>query len=470
MSMAADEGKDAEKIKQLKKSLSRSTESAWAKIDEKSVESVAKDYLGFIVKAKTERSASREIVARLEKAGFSNAEDAKKVSPGDRLYVHYREKVALAIVVGSEPERVRIVGSHLDSPRLDLKPNPLIEGEGLALLKTHYYGGVKKYQWTNTDLALYGVIHAENGERHEFSIGEQEGEPRFIVSDLLPHLAQKQMEKSGKDLVEAEQLAVFAGHVPYPLEGDEASPKLALLRYLHKTYGLTERDFPYAELTLVPAGGPSEIGFDRALIAAYGHDDKSCAYASMRAILETKKPKRTAVALWIDKEEIGSDGDTGAQSFALARMLSDVYGKIDGAGDDVWKLLHDAEALSADVTAAVNPNFTDVHDTHNAARLGRGVAVEKYTGAGGKYSANDASAEYLDEVRRIFAKAGVVTQSGGLGKVDLGGGGTIAKFLSRYGTRTVDCGPAVLGMHSPREVLSKADLHEAYRAYKAFYS
>lgn len=466
--MPQDAEKDAEKIKQLKKSLQRPTESAWAKLDAARVDAVATDYMDFIAKAKTERAASREIVARLKKAGFTDAESAKTVKAGDKLYVHYRGKVAMALVIGSEPERIRIVGSHLDSPRLDLKPNPVIEGQQVALLKTHYYGGVKKYQWTNTDLALYGVIHDSSGTKYEFSIGEKDDDPRFSVSDLLPHLAQKQMEKNGRELVEGEQLAVFAGHVPYPLEGDDASQKLALLKLLNERYSLVEQDFAYAELTLVPAGGPREIGFDKALIAAYGHDDKVCAYASLRAILETETPTRTAVSLWIDKEEIGSDGDTGAQSFALARILAPIYAKM-GGSIDVWQLLHDAEALSADVTAAVNPNFSDVHDEHNAARVGRGVVFEKYTGSGGKYSANDASAEYLNEIRQVLTSAGVVHQSGGLGKVDLGGGGTIAKYLSRYGTRTVDMGPAVLGMHSPREIVSKADVHEAYRAYKAFW-
>ena len=453
-------------IKQLKESLSKTTTSSWAHASHESVEAVAHDYMAFLAQAKTERVASREIVKRLEAAGFSNLKDAEALAAGDRVYVHYREKAVLGFIVGTSAQNLRIIGSHLDSPRLDLKTNPVIENQGIALLKTHYYGGVKKYQWTNVDLALYGVIHTKDGAKHEFSLGEAPEEPRFFVSDLLPHLAQKQMEKNGRELVEAEQLAVYAASIPHPLEGDDASTKLALLKHLNEAYGLVEDDFGYAELTLVPAGVPSEIGFDRSLIAGYGHDDKVCAYTSLRALIETNKPAQSAAALWIDKEEIGSDGDTGAQSYALARMLEDIYAKI--GTHDVMRILHDAQALSADVTAAIDPNFPDVHDAHSAPRIGRGIVIEKYTGAGGKYSANDASAEYLNEIRQLLKDVPHQT-SGGLGKVDLGGGGTIAKYLSRYGVRTVDAGPAVLGMHAPREIVSKVDVHETYRAYKAFW-
>jgi aspartyl aminopeptidase len=457
-------------IKDLKKSLYRSKESTWARVEHDQVRAFAEEYMAFLAKAKTERAASREIVKRLEEAGFVDAETAQSIAVGDRIYLHYREKAVIALVIG-DPEEVRIIGSHLDSPRLDLKPNPLIESEGLALFKTHYYGGVKKYQWTNTDLALYGVIHTKDGVKHELCLGESPGEPRLLVSDLLPHLAQKQLEKNGKELVEAEQLAVYAANIPYPLEGDESSVKLALLKHLNETYGLVEEDFGYAELTLVPAGTPSFIGFDKSLIGAYGHDDKVCAYTSLRALIETKNPAHTALALFIDKEEIGSDGDTGAQSYALARMLESIYAKLEtDRSRDVLSILHDAKALSADVTAAIDPNFPDVHDVHGAPRVGRGLVIEKYTGAGGKYSANDASAEYLAQIRAIMNAHEVPIQaSGGLGKVDLGGGGTIAKFLSRYGTRTVDAGPAVLGMHAPREIISTIDVYGSYLAYKAFY-
>ena len=461
----ADDG-----IKKLKESIYTQKTSAWARADHKAVEQLAGDYMTFLPEAKTERSASREIVRRLEQAGFRDVTRAKSVQRGDRLYIHYRHKAVLGIVIGEHYDSVRIIGSHLDSPRLDLKPSAISESKSLAYFKTHYYGGVKKYQWTNTDLALHGVIHTKEGEPRTFALGEAQGEPRFLVSDLLPHLAQKQLEKNGKELVEAEQLCAYAMHIPHPLEGDESSVKLALLTHLNETYGLVEDDFSYAELSLVPAGGPSEIGFDKALIASYGHDDKVCAYTSLIALIETEDPQHTAVALWIDKEEIGSDGDTGAQSFALARMLEQVYDHIEG-DHDVMRILHDARALSADVTAAYDANFPDVHDETIAPHLGRGIVLEKYTGSGGKYSANDASAEYLNDVRHVMNAAGVSLQaSGGLGKVDLGGGGTIAKFLSRYGVLTVDAGPAVLGMHAPREILSKVDLYETYRAYKAFWN
>ena len=459
--------KEKSKHQKLKEKLFRKKESAWKTADKK-VHVFAEEYMQFLAKSKTERTASREIVAVLKKKGFEDIEKKKKLAAGDKVFLLQKNKSVIAAVIGKKHDSMHLVGSHIDSPRLDIKPNPLYEDKGLALMKTHYYGGIKKYQWVNTDLALYGVIHTKKGKQIEWTIGEKDDDPRFLVSDLLPHLSKKQMEKSGSDIIDGEQLNIYLGNIPVDDKEVKEKVKLAVLKHLNDAYGLIEEDFSFAELTFVPADAPREIGFDRSLIAGYGHDDKSCSFANLRALLDAK-PTRTAVAYFSDKEEIGSMGNTGAHSYILLDFAEILVQKLK-LKKSAKQLLKNSKAVSADVTAAVNPSFSEVHDERNASHLGYGISIEKYTGAGGKYGANDASAEYMQEIRALLDEHNIVWQTGEIGKVDQGGGGTIALYLSRYGMDTVDAGPAVLGMHSPREVLSKVDLYEAYRFYKAFFS
>lgn len=459
------------KYQKLQDKLFREKKSAWVPLerDKSKIFKFAESYKKFLANSKTERTAVKTIVSELKKTGFKDIHNVKKLNPGDKIYLNHKGKSIIAAVIGKNHNSVRLLGSHLDSPRLDVKPHPVYEEKGLSLMKTHYYGGIKKYQWTNVDLALYGVIHTKKGKKIEFSVGEKEDEQRFIVSDLLPHLAKKQLEKPGYEIVEGEQLNVYLGNIPVDDKKVKEKIKLNILDSLNKKYGITEEDFNFAELNFVPAEKPKDIGFDRSLIAGYGHDDKAGSYASLRAIVETKNPETTIVSYFSDKEEIGSTGDTGAYSFVLldfAEMLTKKLSLKISASE----LLRISKAISADVGSGVNPSFSDVHEEKNAALLGNGVIIEKYTGAGGKYSANDASAEYMQEIREVLSKNNINWQIGELGKVDVGGGGTIALFLSRYGMDTIDIGPPVLGMHSPREVLSKVDLYETYRAYKAFFS
>ncbi|NTV22761.1 MAG: aminopeptidase [Nanoarchaeota archaeon] len=450
-----------------KPELLRKKESAWLSNPAGAVQSFAEDYKGFLAVAKTERSATREIIRRLEKLGFMDIEMMMTLKEGDKVFFNIKDKSVIAMKVGKETDGLMIIGSHLDSPRLDIKPNPLYEANNLALMKTHYYGGVKKYQWTNVDLAMYGVAYTKEGVKHEFSIGEKDDEPRFLVSDLLPHLAKKQMEKTGNEIVEAEQLNVFVGNIPVKDKDAKDKVKMAVLELLNRKYGMIEEDFSFAELNFVPAGTPRDIGFDKALISGYGHDDKSATFANLRALLDSKS-KNTAVAYFSDKEEIGSVGNSGAASFVLLDFAEIVVKKL-GLSISPKELLVNSKAVSADVSSALDPNFPEVSDEKNATQLGFGVTIEKYTGSGGKYSANDAHAEYMNEIRKILQKNKVTWQTSELGKVDIGGGGTIALYMSRFGMDTVDAGPGVFGMHSPREILSKVDLYEAYKFYKGFF-
>jgi aspartyl aminopeptidase len=438
---------------------------AWNDI--KKIFSFSEDYKGFLADSKTERTATKTILGMLKEAGYKDIEKLKTLAAGDRIYLNYKDKSVICGIIGNTNDRINLIGSHIDSPRLDLKPNPVFEANGMALLKTHYYGGIKKYQWTNVELAMHGVIFTKDGKKVEISIGEKDEEPRFIVSDLLPHLAKKQLEKTGNEIVEAEQLNVFIGNIP--VEGDDIKEKVKLyiLKLLNDKYGIIEEDFSFAELHFVPAGPPRDIGFDKSMISAYGHDDKACAFASLRALLDIKKPSITAIAYFSDKEEIGSMGNTGAYSFILLDFAELLVSKL-GLGITAKSMLRNSRAISADVSTAIDPNFPDVFEERNTAKLGFGTVIEKYTGSGGKYSANDASAEYMKEIRELIDKNKINYQSAELGKIDIGGGGTIALYLSRFGMDTVDIGPGVLGMHSPREVISKADLYESYRLYKAF--
>jgi aspartyl aminopeptidase len=446
--------------------LMRKRTSAWQK-DTSKVFKFAEGYMEFLAKAKTERAATKVIAATLEKNGFKELSKSKTLKAGDKVYHNQKGKSIIAAVIGKQNDRFNLVGSHIDSPRLDLKPNPLFEDSSIALLKTHYYGGIKKYQWVNVDLALYGVIHTKDGKKIELCIGEEDDEPRFLMSDLLPHLSKKQMEKKADEIIEGEQLNIFIGNIPLEAKEGKEKVKANILKILNRDYGIVEDDFSFAELNFIPAGKPREIGFDRSLIAGYGQDDKSCSYANLMSILDVKTPAATAIAYFSDKEEIGSYGNTGAQSYILLDFAEQLVQKL-GLKSSPKEMLRQSKAISADVSAGLDPSFHESHEERNAAIIGEGVVIEKYTGSGGKYSANDTHAEYMNEIRQLMLKNDVRFQASEIGKIDIGGGGTIALYLSRFGMDTVDAGPAVLGMHSPREIISKVDLYESYKLYRAF--
>ncbi|HOX28154.1 MAG TPA: aminopeptidase [bacterium] len=456
----------------LEKKLSMERKSAWSIYSDSEVKKIfsfCEDYKNFLSESKTERQCIAEIISELSDADFTPIEKMKKIKPGSRGYVEFKSKSLVAFIAGADMEQFRIVGSHVDSPRLDLKPAPLFEDSELALFKTHYYGGIKKYHWVNLPLALHGVVFAKNGRKISVSIGEEPGEPKFIVPDLLPHLASEQMKKTASKAVEGEDLNVLAGNIPVRDEKVKKKIKFNILKKLYDKYGITEEDLIFAELELVPAGAPADIGMDGAMVGAYGQDDKVCAYTSLRALLELKgAPAHTAVSLFVDKEEIGSYGDTGAESFLL-RSFAERYSAAAGAACSPERMLEASKAISADVTAALDPNFKSVSDPANASYLGCGVSVEKYGGSGGKYNSQDAHAEYMAFIRVVLDKNKIPWQTGELGRIDIGGGGTIAMLLSRYGMDCVDAGPCLLGMHSPCEVASKADIYSAFKLYNSFF-
>ena len=455
----------------LQEKLFLEKKSSWLKFNEterKDIFKFADDFKNFIRNAKTERLCVAKVAEILEKNGFKEISNLKSAKVGDRFYKNVKGKSILAAIVGSNPNSFQLIGSHVDSPRLDLKPHPIYEDSELALMKTHYYGGVKKYHWVNTPLALHGIALTKSGQKVSIHIGENDDEPKFIIPDLLPHLAKNQMERKASSTIEGEELNIIVGHLPLNDEKIKEKIKFTLMNHLHQKYGLIEEDFVCADLELVPAGKPVDIGFDRALLAAYGQDDKVCVYTSLRALLDTKNNEHTALALFADKEEIGSVGDTGAASLILENFAYQ-YLNLLGLKINVSTLLESSKSISADVTGGMDPNFKDVNDPLNVSFLGHGISVEKYGGGGGKYSTNDAHAEYMGYMRLLLDKNKISWQTGELGKIDLGGGGTIAMYLSKYGMDCVDAGPCVLAMHSPYEVTSKADVYSAYLLYKVFF-
>lgn len=444
------------------------------------LEDYSRDYMDFLSTAKTERMAVDIIVEEAEKAGFRDLSMAMEegIKPGDKVYRVNKNKMVVLFVVGQDLTLgMDIVGSHIDVPRLDLKPLPLAEDDkvNMAYLKTHYYGGVKKYHWTNLPLALHGVVFTKEGEKVDIHIGEKEDDPVFYINDLLIHLSRKQLEKKADTVIEGEQLQVVIGSDSSGQDDKVKEPiKANILAYLKKEYGIEEDDFQCAEIEVVPAGPAREVGFDRSLIAGHGHDDRICSFANLRGLLDRKEgvPDRTKVALFVDKEEIGSVGSTGMTSnffeYAVADILStmkEAYSEL-----DLKRAMGRSRVLSADVTAAYDPQFPEVFDYSNSSLLGCGITVSKYTGSGGKGGSNDANAEYLAEIRKIFDGEGVIWQTGELGKVDAGGGGTIAYILAKYNMDVVDCGTGMLSMHAPIELASKADAYETYRAYRAFFN
>ncbi len=424
------------------------------------------DYKSFLSVAKTERLTVEAAVSLAKSAGFREF-DGKSAKPGDKIYSVNRGKgLALAVVGSDVSEGTNIVAAHIDSPRLDLKPNPLYEDISVALFKTHYYGGIKKYQWTTVPMAIHGVVYKADGERVDISIGENDDEPCFCVSDLLIHLAGDQMGKKLSEGIEGENLNLLAGSVPHPDKDEKERVKLAVLELLNEKYGITEEDFLSAELEAVPAGGARDIGLDRSLIGAYGHDDRVCAYTGLRAILDADSPKKTAVLILADKEEIGSTGNTGMKSKFYENFIYDIA---EANGLDGRRVMSKSSCLSADVCNAVDPQYQAVSEKNNAAFLNCGVGLIKYTGARGKSGTSDASAEFIAKLRKLFFDNGVVWQSAELGKVDAGGGGTVAQYVAQLDVETIDCGVPLLSMHAPFEIAAKADIFMAYKAYKAFY-
>jgi aspartyl aminopeptidase len=449
----------------------------WEKLSREEKDEVfnlADDYKLFIDASKTERLSVKEIVKRAEAEGFKNIRELKELQPGTRVYYTNREKNAVLAVIGidSIESGLNIVGSHIDSPRIDLKPNPLYEEHGMSLLKTHYYGGIRKYQWVTIPLALYGTVITSNGEKIEISIGDDEKDPVFYITDLLPHLAKDQNEKKLAEAIEGEGLNVIIGSLPAEGKDDEKKFKLNVLKILNEKYKMIEEDFLTAELEVVPAGRSRDVGIDRGMIMAYGHDDRVCAYTSLKAILEVKNPKKTAAAIFADKEEVGSNGSTGMHSTFFNNMIAELI-SLQNKGNYcellIKRALSNSSMLSSDVSVGVDPTYAQVTEIQNSAVMGQGVALVKYTGSKGKSGANDANAEYIGKLRKIFNENNVSWQTAELGKVDQGGGGTIAYIMANYNMDVVDIGVPVLSMHAPFEIVSKTDVYMTYKSYKAFY-
>lgn len=434
---------------------------------------MAEDYKIFISRAKTERETAAVIEDYVRSHGYHNLQEmGTTLKPGDKVYEVFRRKAVFMAVIGSNDplEGFNILGAHLDSPRLDLKPRPLYEDFGLALFKTHYYGGIKKYQWPGLPLAMHGVVVRADGSRLEVVIGENPCDPVLTISDLLPHLAREQVEKKVSEAFTGEDLNVLVGSLPLGDSVQEDTFRAAILDLLNKNYGIVEEDLISAELELVPAWTARDVGLDRSMVGGYGQDDRVCVYAAMRALGMVEKPLNTAVGFFVDKEEIGSTGNTGMESLFFENCIAELLNRCKPDYNNLMlrRVMQASRAISADVNAAMDPNYPAVMEKHNAAKLGYGTVITKYTGSGGKKSANDAHAEFVGLVRRVFNQRGVVWQTGELGKVDQGGGGTIACLLARYEMDVVDCGVALLGMHSPLEVASKADIYMTWKGYLAF--
>lgn len=454
----------------LKEQLFFKRENGLLKADDETIEkaySYAEGYKNFLDAAKTEREAVNKAIAMAKAEGFVEFELGKKYNAGDKVYINNRGKSVAFAVIGEEAVEngVNITAAHIDSPRLDLKPNPLYEDIELALFKTHYYGGIKKYQWTAIPLSLHGVFALKNGEVIEVSIGEDDADPKFVINDLLPHLAQEQSKRTLADGIRGEELNVLIGSRPFRDDKISERVKLNILKLFNEKYGITESDFMSAELEIVPAFKACDIGLDRSMIGAYGQDDRVCAYPALTAILEIGTPKKTAVAVLADKEEIGSTGNTGLNSDFLRYVITDLARM---QGGDGTVALRNSKCLSADVNAGADPTFQDVLEKRNASFINYGVVVTKYTGSRGKSETSDASAEYMAFVRNMLDNAGIIWQTGELGRVDLGGGGTVAQYIANMGVDTVDLGVPVLSMHAPFETTSKLDVYMCYKAMYEF--
>ncbi|MBR2893692.1 MAG: aminopeptidase [Clostridia bacterium] len=434
----------------------------------KKADDFCEGYKEFLAVAKTERECVDYMVEKAQAQGFTAFDSKKTYKAGDKVYFNNRGKSIILAVMGKKgvSEGAKIVAAHIDSPRLDLKPTPLYESSELAYFKTHYYGGIKKYQWVAIPLSLHGVMIKKNGESVKISIGEKEGEPKFVITDLLPHLDKEQSKRPLLEGIKGEELNILIGSRPFKSDSGSELVKLNVLKILNEKYGVTEKDFISAELELVPALPVSDIGFDSSLIGAYGHDDRVCAYPAAIAAFNMDVPEHTVITVLADKEEIGSDGNTGLNSAFMKYFICDLA-KAEGLeGRDVLSM---SECLSADVNAGFDPTFPSVHDKYNCCTLNYGCVITKYTGARGKSSTSDASAEFMGKVRRILDNANVSWQIGELGAVDEGGGGTVAKYVANLNVDVVDLGVPVLSMHAPYEIVSKADVYSTYRACFEFF-
>ncbi len=428
----------------------------------------AKGYAKYLDFAKTEREAVIESIKMLEKAGYTEYKLGDKIVEGDKKYFNHHHKALYAFKISNsdiEKEGIRILAAHIDSPRLDLKQVPMYEDSGMAFFKTHYYGGIKKYQWTATPLAIHGVVVKADGECVTVVIGEDESDPVFYINDLLPHLASKQASEPLSSAVPGESLNILIGGLPYADKEVSEKIKLTVLSIINEKYGICEEDFLSAELSLVPAFKARDIGFDRALLGAYGHDDRVCAYPALTALIDNADSDKTTLVVLADKEEIGSCGATGMESDILVDIINEISSSF---GKNAILVRSNSKCLSADVNAAYDPNFADVYERRNSALLSCGTTMSKYTGARGKSSTSDASAEFVGFVRKLFKENGIIWQTAELGKVDAGGGGTVAMFIAKHNIETVDLGVPVISMHAPFEVISKADLYSTYEAFSAF--
>ena len=460
------------KAEQLKEKLLIKKESGAKKIsaDElKKADAFCEEYKNFLNKAKTEREAVVYAVKAAKKAGFTEFDRTKKYKAGDKVYVNNRNKSVMLAVIGKNGTKdgVRLGIAHIDSPRLDLKPNPLYETNDLALFKTHYYGGIKKYQWTTIPLALHGVVALKDGTTVDVTMGEKDSEPCFCVTDLLPHLADEQVKKPMYQAITGEDLNVLIGSRPFTTDEESESVKLNIMNIIFEKYGITEEDFLSADLTMVPAFKSKDLGFDRSMIGSYGHDDRVCAYPALMAALDAKTPERTVITVLTDREEIGSEGNTGMKSTFMFDFIADLA---QADGEEVRHVMAKSSCLSADVNAAFDPTYANAFELNNSSFINNGAVITKYTGSRGKSGTSEATAEFMAKVRAILDENGVIWQTGELGKVDCGGGGTIAKFVANLNVDVVDLGVPVLSMHAPFEVVSKIDVYMTYRAIASFYA
>ncbi|QMU99150.1 aminopeptidase [Borrelia sp. A-FGy1] len=432
-------------------------------------------YKNFLSTIKTEREVIHYSIKKAKEKRFICSYEKKELKPGDKIFYTCRDKNIAIVFIGKESieNGINFIVSHTDSPRLDAKPSPISEENEFALLKTNYYGGIKKYQWLSIPLSIRGVVFLKNEDKIEINIGDNKNDPVFVIPDILPHLDKKvQRDKKSEEIIEGENLKIIIGSLPIETK-EKDKVKLAILDLINKKYKIEEEDFVSAEIEIVPAGEAKDVGLDRALIGGYGQDDKVCVYTSLEAILSLEEtPNKTAVCFLVDKEEIGSTGSTGLNSRYLEFFVSDILSKLEGNKYNnlfVQKVLWNSKSISADVCGAINPLFKSVHDEQNAPKIGYGIPIMKYTGHGGKYMASDADAELVFYIRNLLNKNKIAWQVATLGKVEEGGGGTVAKFLAHYGIRTIDMGPGVISMHSPFEITSKFDVHTSYMAYKAFF-
>ena len=461
-----------ENDKIIKEKLCNNKKCGWNEVDaleRNKIFSFAEEYMSFMNKSKTEREATKTVLSMLKENGFKDINNMDSLKYGDRVYYINRNKSVFIAVIGKEvlENGLNLVGAHIDSPRLDLKPNPIYEDNGLTYFKTHYYGGIKKYQWTTIPLAIHGTVVKTNGEKIDIEIGEKDSDPIFTITDLLPHLATDQMNKKLSNAIEGEDLNLLIGSIPYSVD---SGSKINILNILNQRYGITEKDFLSSEIELVPAFKARSLGFDESMVAAYGQDDKVCSFASLKSILDIRENSKTCVCILSDKEEIGSVGNTGMASNAFNYFISLL---LDKKGENmpnmIDKVFMNSKMLSADVDAGFDPIYKNVSEINNASKIGYGVVLNKYTGSRGKSGASDANAEFMAYVRNILEENNIKYQVSELGKVDIGGGGTIAYILADKGIEVVDCGIGVLSMHAPYEVTSKYDIYSAYKTYLNFF-